>query len=389
MATFNYEYVNTAFKDKAKLYSEKLCLVDKQMKATCFRNAYVIPYGENQKGVVISEELIDVSTDFPKKISLADYDVSNVKKSGKAILIGSFWIYVWGHCFTDHFNKLWYAFTDECKRLQDEGAELIILSCTPKVPQYFKTLFELTGFDWSTVNIVTEPRQYKELYVPDNCYFQKKGEWHRFYTKEYVDLLDRMKVNVRKLAEQAGDYPQYKKIYLTRTQGSFGTLRDLGEKTVEDVFRKEGYTIVAPEKLSVPQQLWLMMNVDDLVATDGSICHASTFCKPRTKLTVLMKADFLVENQIVSDQIADLGVVYVGVHHSFFARREDPWHGPFLLCITRNLERYVGHKIPHVPFFLRRDFFLYCLRWLYVKTLRNSSFVDKCVKKVMGVKRSY
>lgn len=389
MATFNYEYINPAFRDRARFYSEKNCLVEKQMKATCFNNAYVIPYKGKRRGAVISEDMIEVSTDFPTKVNLEEYDVSCLKKSEKAILIGSFWIYVWGHCFTDHFNKLWYAFTEECKKLQDEGAELIVLSCTPNIPQYFKTLIELTGFDWNTVNIVTESRQYKELYVPDNCYFQQEGEWHRFYTKEYVDLLDRMKVNVRRLAEQSGKFPQYKKIYLTRTQGSFGTLRDLGEKIVEDVFRKEGYTIVAPEKLSVPQQLWLMMNVDELVATDGSICHASTFCKPRTKLTVLMKANFLVENQIVSDYIADLDVVYVCVHHSFFARKKDPWHGPFLLCVTRNLERYVGHRIPHIPFFLRRDFFLYCMRWLYVKTLRNFSSIDKCVKSFMGIKRSY
>ena len=246
---------------------------------------------------------------------------------------------VWGHCFTDHFNKLWFAFTEECRKLQSQGAELIALSCKSQAPKYFQTLFELAGFDWNSLKFVTETTLYEEVYVPDSCYLQIEGEWNRFYTKEYVGLLDRMKGNVRKLASADGNYPQYDKIYLTRTQGSFGTFRDLGEKLIEDVFRKEGYTVVAPEKLTVPQQIWLMMNVKDLVATDGSICHASTFCAPHTKITVLMKADFLVENQIVSDQIADMDVTYVGVHRSFFAGKKDPWHGPFLFCITDNLER--------------------------------------------------
>lgn len=389
MAKFNYDYVSPKFRDKAKLYSEKICLIDKQMKATCYKNALVLPYKGNQKGAVISEDLIEVSTDFPKKVNLSDYDTTNIIRGKKAILLGSFWIYVWGHCFTDHFNKLWFAFTEECKKLQEEGAELIILSCKPQIPQYFKTLIELTGINWESIKIITIPTQYEELYVPDNCYFQQSGEWNRFYTKEYVALLERMKANIRKQADEARDFPQYDKIYLTRTQGSFGTFRDLGEKIVENVFRKEGYTIVAPEKLTVPQQLWLMMNVKNLVATDGSICHASTFCEPNTKITVLMKADFLVENQIVSDQIADLDVTYVNVHHSFFAGKKDPWHGPFLLCITSHLEKYIGHKIPHIPFFLRKDFFLYCLRRLYVKTLRNSLFIDQNVKRIMGIKRSY
>lgn len=389
MVTFNYEYVNTEFKEKAKEYSERQCLINKELGVTCYKKAFVVPFDKIRRGEVITEDLIAVSTDFKRKVDISEYNLSNAKKGGKAVLLGNFWIYVWGHCFTDHFNKLWFAFTEECKKLQSQGAELIALSCKPQAPKYFQTLFELTGFDWNSLKFVTETTQYDELYVPDNCYLQIEGEWNRFYTKEYVGLLDRMKTNVRRLALADDHYPQYDRIYLTRTQGSFGTFRDLGERLIEDVFRKEGYTIVAPEKLTVPQQIWLMMNVKDLVATDGSICHASTFCAPRTKITVLMKADFLVENQIVSDQIAELDVTYVGVHRSFFAGKNDPWHGPFLFCITNNLERYVGHKIPHVPFFLRKDFFLYCLRKLYVVSFRKSSFVDAFVKKKLGIKRTY
>lgn len=390
MATFNYDYVNPSFKEKAKCYSERICLIDKPVQAKLYKNAYVFPFTETQRGEIVGLDMMTHATDFSKKVTLDDFDTSKgIRHGGKAILIGYFWIYVWGHCFTDHFNKLWFYFTDKCRELQKEGAELIILSCKPQVPQYFRILFELTGFDWSSVKIITEQIQYNELYIPDNCYFQQEGEWNRFYTKEYVDILDRMKVNITSLAEKDGNFPKYDRIYLTRTQGSFGTFRDIGEKIIEKVFNNEGYEIIAPEKLTVPQQLWLMMNVKDLVATDGSICHASTFCSPRTKITVLMKADFLVENQIVSDQIADLDVTYVGVHHSFFAGEEDPWHGPFLFCITDNLERYIGHKIPHTPYFFRKDFFIYCLRHLYVKTLRNSPFIDKLVKYLLGIKRTY
>lgn len=389
MASFNYDYVNKGFRGKAKAYSEKVCLVQKKMKAECYKNVIVLPYDKGQKGAVITDDDFDISTDFPKKVNLSNYNMTCLEQGDKAVLIGNFWIYIWGHCFTDHFNKLWFVFTDECKKLQNEGAELIILSCQTKIPNYFKTLIELTGLDWNSIKIISNPVQYKELYVPDNCYFQQTGEWHRFYTKEYVDILERMKCNVRKIAEENGNFPQYDRIYLTRTQGSFGTFRDLGEKSVEKVFQKEGYTIVAPEKLTVPQQIWLMMNVKDLVATDGSICHASTFCQYGTKVTVLMKADFLVEHQIVSDQIANLNVTYISVHHSFFANKKTPWHGPFLLCVTNNLERYIGRRIPHLPFFFKKDFFIYCIRRVYVKTLRNSTFIDIFVKRLLGIKRSY
>lgn len=389
MATFNYKYVNPQFRDKIKLYSDKICLVNKSMKVTCYQKALVLPYKENQKGVAVSEDLIDISTDFPKKIDLSNYDTTNITSSKNAILIGSFWIYVWGHCFTDHFNKLWFAFTDECKRLLEKGAELIILSCKSQVPQYFITLLELTGLNWHSIKIITEPTQYENLYVPDSCYFQREGEWNRFYTKEYVGLLERMKVNIRKQAEKAGNFPTFDKIYLTRTQGTFGTFRDLGEKTIENVFRKEGYVIIAPEKLTVPQQLWLMMNVKDLVSTEGSICHSSVFCKENTKVTILMKANFISENQIVAGQICNLQINYVSVHYSFFADKRAPWHGPFLLGITTNLEKYIGHKILHVPLFLRKAFFLYCLRELYIKTIHHSKFINNHIKRLINIISSH
>lgn len=381
MATFNYDYINFRYKEIARKHSEKICLVEKELQVRCYKNVLVVPFTDNYRGKVITEDLLDVSTDFHKKVEKCEYDMPNMKNRQKAIFLGSFWIYVWGHCFTDHFNKIWFAFADECKKLQSQGAELIALSCKSQVPKYFQTLFELTGFDWKSLKFVTETTLYEEVYVPDSCYFQIEGEWNRFYTKEYVGLLDRMKENVRRLALADGHYPQFNRIYLTRTQGSFGTFRDLGEKQIEEVFRKEGYTIVAPEKLTVPQQIWLMMNVKDLVATEGSICHVSTFCASRTKITILMKVDFLTETQIASDQIANLDVTYVSVHRSFFAGKNDPWHGPFLLCVTNNLERYLGHKIPHVPIYLSKVFFLYCIRKFYVGTIGKSIIVDSFIKK--------
>ena len=387
MATFNYDYINPNYKETAKKHSERKCLIDRELGVKCYKNALVIPFKEDKKGEIITENLVDVSTDFHRKIEVPVKETSNVKEGREAILIGVFWIYVWGHCFTDHFNKLWFAFTDECKKLQAEGAELIALSCIENVPVYIQQLFELTGFDWSSVKIITETTRYAKIYVPDSCYFQQEGEWNRFYTKEYVLLLEKMKDNVRKLAESDGQYPHYDRIYLTRTQSKFGTYRDLGEEAIEKVFRQEGYTIVAPEKLTIPQQLWLMMNVKDLVATDGSICHASAFCPTHTKVSILMKADFLTENQIVSDQIADLDVTYVSVHRSFFARKKDPWHGPFLYCVTENLERYFNHKIPHTPLLMRKALWLYLLRKMYIETLGRFSYMNNAIKRYIAIKQ--
>ena len=336
---------------------------------------------------MVTADGITLASDFKEKVSLDKYDSTNLQHERKAIFVGSLWIYIWGHCFTDHFNKVWFVLTEECRKLQSEGAELVFISCTTTVPKYIQQIFSYAGIDLTKVRMVTEPTLFEELYVPENCYYHTPDKWHRYFTKEYLSLLNNIRKNVMEEAEKDGHFPVYDKIYLTRTQGKFGSLwKDLGEKAIENAFAKEGYTVIAPEKHTVAQQFWMMMNCKRLVATDGSICHASCFCKPHAKVTVLCKADFLVEHQIVSNQIADLDVTYVSVHHSFFVDKKSPWHGPYLLCVTPNLERYVGHEIPHIPYFLTKDFFKYLIRKVYVSTFGHAEWINKIVRKQLKKK---
>lgn len=387
MATYNYEFVNDKFRGEVVRKTSQDCMVTTPLKAICHRNAYVFPFKEGVRGEVVTADGITLASDFKEKTSLDKYDTRGLQHGHKAVFIGSLWIYIWGHCFTDHFNKVWFVLTDECRRLQEEGAELVYISCTKQVPNYIQQIFRYAGVDLSQARMITEPTQYEELYVPENCYFHTPDKWHRFYTTEYLPLLENIRKNVEAEAKAGGNFPVYEKIYLTRTQGKFGSLwKDLGEKAIEQAFAREGYTVIAPEKHTVAQQFWMMMNCRQLVATDGSICHASCFCCPHTKATVLCKADFLVEHQIVSNQIANLDVTYVSVHHSFFVDKKHPWHGPYLLCVTSNLEQYLGHKIPHTPYFLTMDFVKYLVRKVYVSTFGHAEFINNMVRKQLKKK---
>ncbi len=387
MATYNYDFVNDKFRDEVIWKTKQDCFAATPLKVIRYQNAYVFPFKDGQRGEVVTADGITLASDFKEKVSLDKYDSTNLQHERKAIFVGSLWIYIWGHCFTDHFNKVWFVLTEECRKLQSEGAELVFISCTTTVPKYIQQIFSYAGIDLTKVRMVTEPTLFEELYVPENCYYHTPDKWHRYFTKEYLSLLNNIRKNVMEEAEKDGHFPVYDKIYLTRTQGKFGSLwKDLGEKAIENAFAKEGYTVIAPEKHTVAQQFWMMMNCKRLVATDGSICHASCFCKPHAKVTVLCKADFLVEHQIVSNQIADLDVTYVSVHHSFFVDKKSPWHGPYLLCVTPNLERYVGHEIPHIPYFLTKDFFKYLIRKVYVSTFGHAEWINKIVRKQLKKK---
>lgn len=84
--------------------------------------------------------------------------------------------------------------------------------------------------------------------------------------------------------------------------------------------------------------------------------------------------------QNVINEYADLNVTYIESHKSVMASKEAPWGGPFYLCVTKYLERYMGHPIPHVPYCLRLSYWKYTRNFLY----RNYKRLKKFIKKVFG-----
>ena len=61
-----------------------------------------------------------------------------------------------------------------------------------------------------------------------------------------------------------------KKIYFTRTQFS---KKDVGEWEIERGFKMNGYTVLAPEKLSLAEQAFYIHHADSIVSLAGTICH--------------------------------------------------------------------------------------------------------------------
>lgn len=387
MTKYKYDFVNSVVKDEVVKRTQHQCYAPRPLRVKCIKNAKIMPYNNGERGEVITTDGMAVATDFPHKITDEKYP-EIVQKMGGAVFLGSFFTWGWGHCFTDHFNKLWFFTTDEFRRLKEEKkVEVVFIAAIKTLPNYVYTLFEYAGFDLHQAKLITQPTQYEELYIPDNCYYQIDDGWYRYYTDEYLGLLENMKIRVKEETTRNSNMKKYERIYFTRSQGAFGSAyKDLGENVIEKIFEKKGYTIIAPEKHSVAEQIWMMMNVKDIVATDGSVCHITTFCSPATKLTILMKADFLTMCQVTANQIADMKVTYVSVHHSIFVSKTAPWHGPFFLCITNNLELYFGHKIPHIPYYMRFTFIVYCIRELYMSTLRKSAFADAVTRKLLGIK---
>lgn len=383
---YNLQYIRKSGNSTTINRIKKSYFIKKRLECTCYNQAYVLPINQEMKGGVVDRNLKEIKASPIQQIKgQYSFETNQTRKEKSAILLATFTTYTWGHCFTDHFSKLWFLQTEQCKKLIKDGATLIYISINnKKPPQYVCDLFMLAGVDLSNARCIENITQYDYLYIPDDSFFSGIEKEPRFFTKEYENTIETVRRNVY-LTNKNLNVQLFPKIYLTRTQGkNFSSMyRDLGEKVLDKVFKRLGYQIIAPEKFSVNEQIWLLMNCKELATTEGSIAHTAIFCNQGTNIVLIKKCNWISMHQLVVNEVAKLNVTYIDAHHSCFCDKKEPWHGPFFMCITKELQNYVGHRILHIPYFLSPSFFIYCAREIYVKSFRKIQWIDKYTRKFL------
>lgn len=270
---------------------------------------------------------------------------------------------IWGHVLTDSFKKLWFLNTPECKKLVEEGAILAYIT------RDAKPLIKANLDVWGLAEIpfhrfvhIDKPLYANTIYDPMDCFNYGIDADKVNYTKEYLQFVEkvRQKFYSGGIYDKNDSFPIWpQKIYFSRTGFNDVMKRDYGEKDLVRVFRKLGYTIVCPEKMSVVEQIGLVAHCDSFVSTEGSISHISLFCRPRTEVVILRKCKWVNGYQIAINEIANLDVKFIDAHKSDNLNAQAPYFGPFYLCINHNIEKYIGHRILHIPCWLRPSWWWY------------------------------
>ena len=203
-----------------------------------------------------------------------EFDSSNVEFGGKCIFLGTIHP-VYGHAITDALKRLWFLNTDLGKKLiNDSSVDFVyITSCNVDMPQWHIKILELAGVDVSRIKQIHRTTKYNEIILPDNSLFKENGMlWH---SNEYREIIEKIKDNVRSTtcykSTPALD------LYFTRTALKDASKREIGEKSIEKLFKKRGFQVFSPEKLPLEEQISLLMKCKRFAATEGSCSHASVF----------------------------------------------------------------------------------------------------------------
>lgn len=150
----------------------------------------------------------------------------------------------------------------------------------------------------------------------------------RFYTKEYLVLINTIKSNelLNKTKTQI-----YEKVFFSYRKCSLK--KSIGEYNLEKYFSKQGYKIIYPEKLDFLSQLSILKNCKYFASTIGSCSHNLVFIEKGTEVILIPRANYFTGYQIAINDIVkdDNKIYYIDSSLSIFANEEHLWSGPFFI----------------------------------------------------------
>ena len=236
----------------------------------------------------------------------------------------------WGHAITDNIRRVWFLKSEFMN--QFKGCPLIYILCTKKeeftLDSYknFRRLLEILEVDVDNLQLVEQPTRFEKIILPD------ESDSLGFYTNEYYETIDR----VRNFALKNRTPTSSKKIYY------FYGARQTGEERLAEYFSSKGYEIISPEKLTLDEQLNILINCESFAATIGSISHNSVFLQNGTETIFIPKAAGTFSNpyQRTLNQVNSINANYVDSSLSLFSE----WWNNHLFIISPQLKRFFGDK---------------------------------------------
>lgn len=255
------------------------------------------------------------SFEIPEKTAFSDEEV----------IYGGVMFEHWGHFLTETTARL-YHFLNR----NPEKRRIAFAAAHETMPKVCRDFFSLSGVSEDRIIFVCEPCRFKKVIVPEASFSLFKKEFSPLFLAPF-DI-------VRNAVKPAG----YEKIYLTKRKWAGLDFQCFGEKELEDVFKRNGYQVFSPEKLSLKQQIALIAGAEEIVTTNGTLAHNILFAKDGVRLTVLNRSAGALVTQMQINEARRAGYAFVDACREFLPVSHI--HGPFLWAVTPELEKFLTDR---------------------------------------------
>ena len=252
----------------------------------------------------------------------------------------------WGHFLIDVLSRFWFIIdgSDMGYRIAFCGKDFPDHKLTGN---YLETL-KILGVVEKRLLFIEKPTRAAKILIPEASYGDGKP-----YSDIYVRIIQRLKEKAMGM-ESVRRLETIEKIYFTRQQFRRAHMTEVGEKEIEELFRSSGFTVLAPEKLTVEEQIFYFSTAGEIASISGTISHNIVFCEEGTKVAVLNRCCLPNIAQFSINQISKATVTYIDVYAKETMRREEYW--PVWVEVNDNLNRFMsdtGHGTSSIPLYKR------------------------------------
>ena len=329
---------------------DKNYFVDKKLGFQVIEHGTILPHKDfmengkytHGKGGIIDNkgEYIKESFAVPR-LSKGSYTLppESIQHSSETVIYLDMLYSVWGHLITDNLKRLWF-FRSECfKQFKDCPIVYTILGSNGKKRQpnffernkTFKRLLEILEFDVSRLQEIIQPTQFERIILPDSSFLSLNFSDMGSFTTEYRETIDIM----RNFALKNRTPTSSNRIYFF-----YGRRNQIGEERLAEYFKSKGYEIISPEKLTLDEQLNLLINCESLASPLGSCSHNSVFLRDGAETIYIPRSSgYFSDYQCALDQVHPLNANYVHSTMSIFGSFNN-----FCFIISEQLKKFFSDK---------------------------------------------
>lgn len=314
---------------------------NRQMKIESYDNAVILP--RLQKGDYPMWGLGGVCTAQGEFVDLSLYDGGWATHGGRyewdksqeiymdetIVYFGMFYKH-WGHFLVDLIGRMWYPV---CSKEYHKKMKVAYLGEEEPDNNHLE-FFRLLGIEEEQLIRVDGPIRCKKLIVPE--FAAKSCEW---YSDEYVKMFDGIIEQVNSDQLLNDKYGNLESVYFTRTQFKKAQESEFGEKYIEKVYAENGYNILAPEKLTLREQIFLWNHAKRIACVNGTIPLNVAFTQnEKLDLLVLNKTSIFHGNPYLYLQMRGVKCTFLDVYREpIKGYPKSLGEGPFMLEINEGL----------------------------------------------------
>lgn len=258
-----------------------------------------------------------------------------VCRDEKVVYCG-YYIPHWGHFLAEVLSRIWYCLRND--PTIDKYVFIVQHHQALEIKANYRALFDLLNIG-DKIELVNEPTTYREVIIPELSFYL-----NRYYSQEFLDVYEAAANSIT----VDPDWQPFEKIYFTRSQLKKTNDCDCGFEVFDNFFAKNGYAILAPEKLSLSQMIYYIRNADVVASISGTLPHNMLFGRQGQKLQILERCVVNNDWQVSVDRIMGLQTTYIDANIPVYPVDTS---GPFLMGFNDNMQRFAAdnNMIPPDP----------------------------------------